>query len=148
MPSGEITLRTFLMEVLASNVQVEYLKWILLEPKGDALGIILKFMEAQAAKNREVLEITRLRAIFSLVRPVSLGIGQAEFHGYVAFIPSQGESVVLESAHYGNALYLMPKDLWRELSQFSKSELIYPGVPGVKRLEHRRHWFQHLRAML
>lgn len=64
------------------------------------------------------------------------------FKGYYAYI--LGKCCVLESAVYGNATYVIPKDNWEILSQKTKKELLDEDKVLAK-IEHTANWEENVR---
>ncbi len=63
------------------------------------------------------------------------------FRGYFAFLFEK--YCVLESAFYGNATYIIPKDNWEKLSQKTKKELI-DEKSIVSKIDHNSKWEQNI----
>jgi len=63
------------------------------------------------------------------------------FRGYYAYLYEN--YCVLESAFYGNATYIIPKDNWEELSQMTKRELI-DEKKLVGKINHTEKWKKNL----
>ena len=63
------------------------------------------------------------------------------FKGYYAFIFSK--CCVLESAIYGNATYIIPKENWEILSQKTKKELFYENKV-IGKIDHTAKWKQNV----
>lgn len=59
------------------------------------------------------------------------------FKGYYAYVFEK--YCVLESAMYGNATYIIPKDNWEILSQKTKKELFDEGYV-IKKIDHTANW--------
>lgn len=63
------------------------------------------------------------------------------FKGYYAFIFSK--CCVLESAIYGNATYIIPKENWEILSQKTKKEL-FDENKVIGKIDHTAKWKQNV----
>lgn len=63
------------------------------------------------------------------------------FKGYYAYLFEY--YCVLESAFYGNATYIIPKDNWEELSQRTKRELI-DEKKLVGKIDHNEKWKKNI----
>ena len=63
------------------------------------------------------------------------------FRGYYAYLYEK--YCVLESAFYGKATYIIPKDNWEELSQKTKRELI-EGKKLVEKIDHTEKWKKNI----
>lgn len=63
------------------------------------------------------------------------------FKGYYAYLHEN--YCVLESAFYGNATYIIPKDNWGKLSQKTKREL-FDEKKVVEKIDHTKKWKQNV----
>ena len=63
------------------------------------------------------------------------------FKGYYAYL--YDNYCVLESAFYGNATYIIPKDNWEELSQKTKGE-VFDEKKVVEKIDHTETWKQNI----
>lgn len=66
------------------------------------------------------------------------------FNGYYAFVFKN--YCVLESAVYGNATYIIPKEDWEILSQKTKKEL-FNEDKVIAKLDHTEKWQQNIKSM-
>lgn len=66
------------------------------------------------------------------------------FNGYYAFVFKN--YCVLESAVYGNATYIIPKEDWEILSQKTKKEL-FNEDKVIAKLDHTEKWQQNIKGM-
>ena len=64
------------------------------------------------------------------------------FKGYYAFVFSG--YCVLESAIYGNATYIIPRENWENLSQKTKKEL-FAEDKVVAKIDHTEKWQQNIK---
>ena len=64
------------------------------------------------------------------------------FKGYYAFIFSK--CCVLESAIYGNATYVIPRENWEILSQKTKKEL-FDEKKVIRKIDHTEKWKQNIK---
>ena len=67
------------------------------------------------------------------------------FNGYYAYLYEK--CCVLESAFYGNATYIIPKDNWEKLSQKTKKELI-EEKQLIAKINHTEKWEKDIESML
>ena len=67
------------------------------------------------------------------------------FNGYYAYLYEK--CCVLESAFYGNATYIIPKDNWEKLSQKTKKELI-DEKQLIAKINHTEKWEKDIESML
>lgn len=65
------------------------------------------------------------------------------FRGYYAFVFKN--YCVLESAVYGNATYIIPKEDWEVLSQKTKRELL-DEKKVIKKIDHTAKWQQNVQS--
>lgn len=66
------------------------------------------------------------------------------FKGYYAYVFKK--YCVLESAIYGNATYIIPKENWEILSQKTKKELFDEGYV-IKKIDHTKSWEYNIRTI-
>lgn len=66
------------------------------------------------------------------------------FKGYYAYVFNK--YCVLESAVYGNATYIIPKENWEILSQKTKKELFDEGYV-IKKIDHTKNWEHNIRTI-
>ena len=66
------------------------------------------------------------------------------FNGYYAYVFKN--YCVLESAVYGNATYIIPKENWEILSQKTKKEL-FNAEKVVAKLDHTEKWQKNITSM-
>ena len=67
------------------------------------------------------------------------------FNGYYAYLYEK--CCVIESAFYGNATYIIPKDNWEKLSQKTKKELI-DEKQLIAKINHTEKWEKDIESML
>lgn len=67
------------------------------------------------------------------------------FNGYYAYLYEK--CCVLESAFYGNATYIIPKDNWEKLSQKTKKELM-DEKQLIAKINHTEKWEKDIESML
>lgn len=67
------------------------------------------------------------------------------FNGYYAYVFVN--ICVLESAIYGNATYIIPKDNWEFLSQKTKKELL-DNKQVINKIIHNEKWGREIRQVL
>jgi hypothetical protein len=72
--------------------------------------------------------------------------GMGGFSDYIAYIFRDRGLVVLESVHYGNALYVLG-DNWEILSKLTKAQIIRHQL-AEHRIVHSKGWVQHLHEAL
>ena len=93
--------------------------WEILPP-GEKPSINIKKQLKEQGKSDSSFDIYRLKCIENY-NAETIVEGINGFKGYYAFVFSN--HCVLESAIYGNATYIIPKDNWETLSQKTKKEL-------------------------
>ena len=109
--------------------------WQMLPP-GQKPSIHLSSLLREEGENTDSYDVERLRVLDRYdVEQVVEGING--FEGYYAYVFES--HCVLESAIYGNATYIIPKENWEELSQKTKQELLDDNVV-VAKLIHNERW--------
>lgn len=91
---------------------------------------------------------SRLEDVNSL-NPEFSAIGNQGFNGYVIFGFPEKNIYVLESAFYGNAIYIFNEN-WEDLSKKSKAEIIQ-GNLQIDRITHtgeRTNWLEKIQGLL
>lgn len=88
----------------------------------------------------DTFDIARLNYVESYNASTSVE-GINGFKGYYAYLFEN--YCVLESAFYGNATYIIPKDNWEELSQRTKREL-FDEKKVVAKIDHTEKWKQNV----
>ncbi|SET49426.1 hypothetical protein SAMN04487772_12522 [[Clostridium] polysaccharolyticum] len=88
----------------------------------------------------DVYSITRLEYM-EKYKYESIVEGINGFKGYYAFVFKN--YCVLESAVYGNATYIIPKENWEILSQKTKKELLDENKV-VDKIDHTAKWKQNV----
>lgn len=128
----------------------EQLPWKLL-PSGEPMtDVINRYTQSITKKYpSRAHDSKRITKILSL-KPDKAYIGHEEFDGYIVFIFDQYTCAVLECPWLGNALYLLDKNHWGELSKLSKSVLLNSNHVQVRRLIHDSNgfWFTRLKYAL
>lgn len=112
--------------------------WATLAPK------VEEVLRRQGPRKRGVYE-HRWRTITDY-EPDFSAVGRAGFAGYVIFGFTDRSLYVLESAHYGNATYVLDAD-WAALSQLTKAELLAEDLHR-DRIIHRDDWEKQIRELL
>lgn len=102
-------------------------------------------LERSLPGNRPVIQ-ARLETIESY-RPDFHAIGRGGFSGYVVFGFDRLGLYVLESAHYGNATYVLGKD-WERLSQMTKAELLDGSLHEDRVIHRAASWPIRIRQLL
>ena len=102
-----------------------------------AFTVIGHYKELQRS-SPEVFDASRLEYVYGL-GPDQIYVGLDEFDGYVVFVFERTNKAVLECAKTGNALYLFPAQDWKELSRYSKSELLHAEPEIRSRIQRVVH---------
>lgn len=92
------------------------------------------FQKIKSDQIRPVID-ERLEDINSL-EPDFTALGSHGYQGYVVFGFKKKNIYVLESALYGNAIYILNED-WKELSQKSKADILKSGN-YIERITHKQ----------
>ena len=72
----------------------------------------------------------------------TIAIGKAEFSGYIVFMYSKKDFVILESLMPNNATYILNKN-WEEVSKMTKKQVI-DGKFYKKRIYHYSDWQERI----
>lgn len=109
--------------------------WEILPP-GEKPSKHMSKMHSQQGKDIDSFNISRLKTIerFKYEEVVE---GINGFQGYYAYVFKN--CCVLESAIYGNATYIIPKENWEILSQKTKKELLDDNFV-IKKVVHTENW--------
>lgn len=91
-------------------------------------------------QNTDTYDIERLNYV-ETYNALEMVEGINGFRGYYAYLYEN--YCVLESAFYGNATYIIPKDNWEELSQRTKRELI-DEKKLVGKIDHTEKWKKNI----
>lgn len=113
--------------------------WEILPP-GEKPSKHMSQIHIQRGKEVDSFNISRLKTIerFKYEEVVE---GINGFQGYYAYVFKN--CCVLESAAYGNATYIIPKENWEILSQKTKKELIDNNFV-IKKIVHMEQWQNHI----
>ncbi len=79
-------------------------------------------------------------------KPSSIWRGLGGFSDYVAYIFPDRGLVILESVHYGNALYVLGEN-WEDISTLTKAQIIQHNL-AKHRIVHSKGWVGNLNAAL
>jgi len=139
-----------LENTLSNNLVYEELNWKLL-PKGEQLTQSINDY-LHAAKGRypvKKLDSKRITEILTL-NPLKAYIGNNEFDEYIVFIFNNSPYAVLECPWLGNAIYLLKKDKWPNLSKLPKSALLNNQSKHARRIIHdpEGNWLNTLKLAL
>lgn len=110
-------------------------------PKGQMPSMHLKQQLRESGEKTDTYNIYRLEYI-EKYKPEKVVEGINGFKGYYAYVFD--ECCVLESAVYGNARYVIPKEEWEILSQKTKKELLDENKV-IAKMEHTGKWQQNVR---
>lgn len=113
--------------------------WEILPPGEMPSRHVEKQLKAMNQKT-DIYDITRLNYI-EMYNATTMVEGINGFKGYYAYLYEN--YCVLESAFYGNATYIIPKDNWEELSQKTKKEL-FNEKKVVEKIDHTEKWKQNV----
>jgi len=128
------------------------LNWDIL-PKGvrpwDKQKLLLEpFLDNIKDKRQKPVYDARFEDINNL-KPDFTAMGINGFNGYVIFGFSDKDVYILESAFYGNAIYIFSED-WKKLSQKTKAEIIQNDLQ-IERITHsgeRNNWLGKIKEIL
>lgn len=117
--------------------------WEILPP-GEKPSIHLQKQLQNQGKNTDTFDVDRLKTLEKYkVEQIVEGING--FNGYYAYVFSS--ICVLESAIYGNATYIIPKNNWEQLSQKTKKELL-DSKQVIYKIVHTEKWNREIRQVL
>lgn len=117
--------------------------WEILPP-GEKPSVHLTNMLRQQGEETDTFDIDRLKTLDCYnVEQIVEGING--FSGYFAYVFSN--CCVLESAIYGNATYVIPKENWESFSQKTKKELLDESVV-IEKVVHTAHWKGRIRRII
>lgn len=126
-----------------NNVKRQHCNWEILPP-GEKPSEHLRSQLSKRGERTDTFDISRLETLDKYkVEKVVEGI--SGFMGYYAYIFSK--YCVLESAIYGNATYIIPKEEWEVLSQKTKQELIDEKFV-IEKIIHRESWYANIRKIM
>lgn len=117
--------------------------WQILPP-GEKPSVHLSEQLVQREGNDYAYDIERLR-VLDRYQAEQVVEGINGFEGYYAYVFKK--YCVLESAIYGNATYIIPKENWEVLSQKTKQELQDEEVV-IAKLIHNKHWSYSIRRKM
>ena len=117
--------------------------WEILPP-GKKPGVHLKQQLEHDNKSTETYDIKRLQVLDEYkVEEIVEGING--FKGYYAYLFTN--HCILESAIYGNATYILPKDNWERMSQKTKGELLDEKAV-IDKVDHKANWETKIRKLI
>lgn len=117
--------------------------WEILPP-GEKPSAHLKNQLRKTGEPTNTFDVSRLEFVERY--PVDYSVeGINGFHGYYAYIFTN--CCVLESAFYGNATYIIPKENWETLSQKTKKEL-FDENSVIEKIIHTKSWRYNLSRSL
>ncbi|MEN3116029.1 hypothetical protein ABDE09_12860, partial [Lacticaseibacillus paracasei] len=125
---------------------IKIVPWEVL-PKGEKIWNVFKNGKSYSnvSKSEKHLIKERFNYIESF-KPDAEYRGIANYNGYVVFCFENKKIYVLDSAIYGNAIYIF-SDSWKKLSKLSKQEIIR-GNLEKKRIIHSPNWKRELKKEL
>lgn len=122
-----------------NNTKRHRCNWEILPP-GELPSTHLKNQLRDNKENTDTYDINRLKVLERYeVEQIVEGING--FDGYYAYV--FGGFCVLESAYYGNATYIVPKENWEIWSQKTKKELFDENIV-IEKLVHNENWEWHI----
>lgn len=117
------------------NARRRRCNWEILPP-GEKPSVHLSHQLSERGENTDTFDINRLKTLDRYkVEQIVEGING--FAGYYAYVFKN--YCILESAIYGNATYIIPKDNWEMYSQMTKKELFDDNIV-IEKLIHNAKW--------
>lgn len=117
--------------------------WEILPP-GEKPSIHLQRQLQSQGKNTDTFDVDRLQTL-EKYKTEQIVEGINGFNGYYAYVFAN--ICVLESAIYGNATYIIPKDNWELLSQKTKKELL-DNKQVLNKIIHNEKWEREIRQVI
>lgn len=117
--------------------------WEILPP-GEKPSVHLINLLKKQGRNTDTFDVARLQLLEKYKSEQKVE-GLNGFNGYYSYVFKN--YCVLESAIYGNATYIIPKENWEILSQKTKQELIDEKVV-VEKIIHTEKWENTIRRSL
>jgi len=114
--------------------------WEILPP-GEKPSVHLTHMLKKQNQSEDTFDVARLEFI-DKYKAEQVVEGLNGFSGYYAYVFKN--YCVLESAVYGNATYIIPKENWEVLSQKTKQDLTHDNVV-VEKIRHTEKWEKTIR---
>lgn len=125
-----------------NSVKRQRCNWEIL-PHGQMPSRYIENQLRRCGERTDTYNIYRLKYI-ERYKPEKVVEGINGFKGYFAYVFEN--FCVLESAVYGNATYIIPKENWEILSQKSKREL-FDEKKIIKKIDHKEKWKQSIASM-
>lgn len=117
--------------------------WEILPP-GEKPSVHIKNMLKANAQNADTFDVSRLEFL-DKYKVEKIVEGTNGFNGYYAYIFNN--ICLLESAIYGNATYVIPKENWEILSQKNKKEL-FDEKHVIEKIIHKENWKRQIRITI
>ena len=117
--------------------------WEILPP-GEKPSIHFIHQLRQRGEPTDTFEVERLK-ILDQYKTEQIVEGINGFKGYFAYVFSN--HCILESAIYGNATYVIPKENWELLSQKTKRALLDENVV-IEKIVHSKYWKGNIRRII
>lgn len=103
-----------------------------------ASEVIDKIIRQRAPEGKQNMYRRNIKKLLADNSPDVVAVGTKGFSGYLVFVYSGKDTVVLESLMPNNATYILNKD-WELISKLSKSEILARDL-YVDRIFHYRSW--------
>lgn len=117
--------------------------WEILPP-GEKPSVHLSHQLRKKRKRTDTFDVERLKTLERYhIEQIVEGING--FAGYYAYIFK--DHCVLESAMYGNATYIIPKENWEVYSQMTKKELFDDNLV-IEKLIHNEKWASNIKESI
>ena len=127
-------------DLVVADKRVRF-NWEILPP-GERPSIHIIKILRDKKQDTDTFDVERLRTLEKYKAEI-IGEGINGFYGYYAFVFNN--ICILESAFYGNATYIIPKENWEILSQKTKQELFNNNLL-LSKIIHNESWQSRLRV--
>ena len=130
-------------DILMVEAKRKRVNWQILPP-GEKPSNHIKAILRERHEDTDTFDVDRLKQI-ERYRCLEIVAGLNGFLGYFVYVFER--SCVLESAFYGNATYIIPKDNWEILSQKTKKEL-FDNKLLIAKIIHNADWERNIRKVM
>lgn len=128
-------------------MKIIYVQWEIF-PTGERDSLITRLLKSYRKPPENILEkINEKIDFFESLKPQNRILGLSRLKRYVG-AQINDSLVVFENIDYGNAIFILFGNNWRELSQLTKSELRKRNQNEVIIVEHRYDWKEQVKKIV